>query len=149
MFSGSDICVYPYVSIGCVGRDQPNLPRLQAGVCSERFPDLTFRGISCGFLKGGSVGWGEGLTDLTNLMVGLAAILIGVVACVLSVFGRKSGSGCEVELVFASAGLALVDVLYFYVSRLEDTTRDLLNSLGRYIEKQNKKAVIYTYSQEQ
>lgn len=58
VFSGSDICVYPYVSIGCVGRDQPNLPRLQAGVCSERFPDLTFRGISCGFLKGGSVGWG-------------------------------------------------------------------------------------------
>ena len=82
-------------------------------------------------------------------MVGLAAILMGVVACALSVFGRKSGSGCEVELVFASAGLALVDVLYFYVSRLKDTIRDLLNSLGRYIEKQNKKAVIYTYSQEQ
>ena len=133
------------MSIGCVGRDQPNLPRLQAGVCSERFPDLRFVRSALGFLEG-DLSAGEKLTDLTNLMVGLAAILIGVVACVLSVFGRKSGSGCEVELVFASAGLAL---LYFYVSRLKDTTRDLLNSLRRYIEKQNKKAVIYTYSQEQ
>jgi hypothetical protein len=136
------------VSIGCVGRDQPNLPRLQAGVCSERFPDLRFVRSALGFLEG-DLSAGEKLTDLTNLMVGLAAILMGVVACVLSVFGRKSGSGCEVELVFASAGLALVDVLYFYVSRLKDTIRDLLNSLRRYIEKQNKKAVIYTYSQEQ
>jgi hypothetical protein len=73
----------------------------------------------------------EGLTDLTNLMVGLAAILfvVGVDKRrdLSSVFGRRSG--CEIQLDFASAGLALVDVAIF-LSRLKYTTKTSLNSRG-------------------
>jgi hypothetical protein len=78
----------------------------------------------------------EGLTDLTNLMVGLAAILfvVGVDKRrdLSSVFGGRSG--CELQLDFASAGLALVDVAIF-PSRLKYTTKTSLNSRGTCREK--------------
>jgi hypothetical protein len=48
VFSG-----YEHVSIRCTSgaADELNLPRLQAGVCSERFPDLIFAGLVGLFLR--------------------------------------------------------------------------------------------------
>jgi hypothetical protein len=44
MCSADRTCLYP-LFIGCGGFGE-NLPRLEAGVCSERFPDLEVLGIS-------------------------------------------------------------------------------------------------------
>ena len=79
----------------------------------------------------------EGLTDLTNLMVGLAAILfvVGVDKRrdLSSVFGGRSG--CEVQLDFASAGLALLVDVAIFLSRLKYTTKTSPNSRGTCREK--------------
>jgi hypothetical protein len=104
MCSADRTCLYP-LSIGCGGISQ-NLPRLEAGVCSERFPDLDILGVSWDFLEVGEL-VEERLTDLTNLMVGLAAILM-VVFVILSVFGEGRDRDVRLSWVFASAGLALV-----------------------------------------
>jgi len=104
------------------GPAKQNLPRLQAGVCSERFPDLMFFAGLVGIASSEeSSGDNTGLTDLTNLMVGLAAILfvVGVdkIGRLVGVW-KEAGRDVRFSWVFASVVLALLsslDVLCFHL----------------------------------